>query len=61
MSAVESPVGRKPIGTCDNMSEDGVPIAIGHLLYHPASGMKGTCTIRRRRTVITDIHQRQVA
>jgi hypothetical protein len=29
-------------------------------IYHPASGMKGTC-IRRRRTVITDIHQRQVA
>ena len=29
-------------------------------IYHPASGMKGTC-IRRRRTIITDVHQRQVA
>ncbi|KAF8264231.1 hypothetical protein EI94DRAFT_1738935 [Lactarius quietus] len=29
-------------------------------IYHPSAGTKGTC-IRRRRTVITDIHQRQVA
>ena len=29
-------------------------------IYHPTAGTKGTC-IRRRRTVITDIHQRQVA
>jgi hypothetical protein len=29
-------------------------------IYHPSAGTKGTC-IRRRRTVITDIQQRQVA
>ena len=29
-------------------------------IYHPSAGTKGTC-IRRRRTVVTDIHQRQVA
>ncbi|KAH9001083.1 hypothetical protein EDB92DRAFT_10370 [Lactarius akahatsu] len=29
-------------------------------IYHPVAGAKDTC-IRRRRTVITDIHQRQVA
>ncbi|KAI0306396.1 hypothetical protein B0F90DRAFT_1689539 [Multifurca ochricompacta] len=29
-------------------------------VYHPTTGTKDTC-IRRRRTVITDIHQRQIA
>jgi|SRR5712671_197633 len=29
-------------------------------VYHPVSGTRDTC-VRRRRTVVTDIHQRQVA
>ena len=29
-------------------------------IYHPAAGVKNTC-IWRRRTAITDVHQRQVA
>ena len=37
---VESPVGKKPIGACDNMSVDNVSIAIGD--SHPV-GSVGEC------------------
>jgi len=37
-SVVEFPVGRTPIGTCDNISEDHVPLAIGH--SHPIGSVR---------------------
>ena len=36
-SVVESPVGRKPIGTCDDVSEEDVPFATGHA--HPIGSL----------------------